>query len=257
MPVYGKLPQPHKNQENSMPQTEKDFLKHYRASDYPAPLVTVDMAIFTVLDDQLCVLLVKRAQHPAKGQWALPGGFINLEEDKDLQATAHRKLKEKTGVDAPYLEQVITSGNASRDPRGWSVTIAYFALIANDNNDLIADHSSEEVTWKPISSVESLAFDHLELLAQCHQRLRSKVHYTALPVHLLPATFTLVELQTIFEIILGNKVEKKAFRRRIIDADIIEETGEMRAGVTRPAKLYRPKNNGGNHYFSRAIEGGR
>ncbi len=110
-------------------QTEQEFLASYDRRDYDAPLLTVDMAIFSVFNGQLQVLLIKRPNFPAKDQWALPGGFADLTHDQDLMATAYRKLVEKTGISSPYLEQVASVGNAKRDPRGWAVTILYFALI--------------------------------------------------------------------------------------------------------------------------------
>lgn len=240
--------------------TEKEFLKGYSIHDFDVPLTSVDMAIFTVRDGQLQVLLVKRAQHPALGQWALPGGFIDAQKDNTLDDTARRKLGEKTGVYAPYLEQVASFGSANRDPRGWSVTVSYFALIASDDISLSKDDSSEEVTWVAIESVEkefNLAFDHQAILKISYERLKSKVQYTSLPINLLPDEFTLTELQKIFEIILGVAVEKKSFRRRMNDADILQETGTMRTGSNRPAKLYRVKANGNNHFFARNIEGPR
>lgn len=238
--------------------TEQEFLKHYNVHDYDVPLLSVDMTIFTVREDKLYVLLVKRAQFPAKGQWALPGGFVDLSQDEQLMDTAKRKLKEKTGVDTPYLEQVETIGNQKRDPRGWSVTVVYFALIAHESIKLKEGNGTEEVKWVELDKVDhNLAFDHKSIVDSCYERLRSKVQYTSLPINLLPENFTLAELQTIFEIILGKSVEKKSFRRRILDANILVETGEMKAGNTRPAKLYRVISEGENHYFSRNLEGVR
>jgi ADP-ribose pyrophosphatase YjhB (NUDIX family) len=190
----------------------------------------------------------------------LPGGFINLKKDQSLDDTAHRKLKEKTGIDAPYLEQVATFGNAKRDPRGWAVTIAYFALISSDDITLDGDESSEEVLWVPVKELGSkfkLAFDHQSILEACYERLQGKVQYTSLPVNLLPEEFTLTELQNTFEIVLEKNVEKKSFRRRILDADILEETGSMKTGSNRPAKLYRIKTGSESHFFNRSIEGSR
>jgi len=241
-------------------QSEADFLKNYDIHEFDIPLTSVDMAIFTIEAGELKVLLVKRAQHPAKGQWALPGGFINLKEDQTLDDTAARKLKEKTGVDTSHLEQVFTFGNAGRDPRGWSVTVAYMALISCENIQLQADESSEEAVWLSVEEIErdyALAFDHNNILGVCYQRLKNKVHYTSLPINLLPQSFTLTDLQKTFEIILGCPIGKKSFRRRVLDADIVEETGEMRGGSNRPAKLYRAKSGGKEHLFPRNIEGPR
>ena len=239
-------------------QSEKEFLAAYNIHDFEVPLVSVDMSIFSVIDGELQVLLIKRGDYPAKGKWALPGGFIDLKNDKDLLATAQRKLKEKTGVDTPYLEQVASFGGPKRDPRGWSVTIAYFALINHDEIVLQSGNNTEEVAWIPVQSVgkqRALAFDHKDILKTCHERLRSKVTYTALPVHLLPKEFTLSELQKTFEIILGKSVDKKSFRRRILDVDILKETGRMKASGTRPAMLYSVNARGKNYYFSRNFEG--
>ncbi len=244
----------------STKQTEKSFLKGYNIHDFDVPLTSVDMTIFTVRDGELKVLLAKRAQHPSLGRWALPGGFIDMAKDKTLSDTAHRKLLEKTGVDTPYLEQVETFGSADRDPRGWSVTVSYLALIASEDITLSKDDSSDEVTWIAVEEVGKkfdLAFDHQEVLQACYERLKGKVQYTSLPVNLLPSEFTLTELQKTFEIILGNSVEKKSFRRRIIDAGILEETGSMKTGSNRPAKLYRVIGGGENHFFNRSIEGPR
>lgn len=242
------------------PVSEQAFLAQYNIHDFDVPLTTVDMAIFTLREKRLEVLLVKRAQHPAQGKWALPGGFIQLGQDHSLEDAAHRKLLEKTGVASPYLEQVMTVGNAKRDPRGWSVTVVYFALIASDSLKIQPDESSEQVAWVPVKEAlenYDLAFDHQTLLATCHARLKSKVLYTALPVHLLPDAFTLTDLQQVFEILLDQPVEKKAFRRRILDAGILEETGGMRTGQSRPAKLYRVSDKQQAHCFPRNIEGPR
>ena len=240
---------------------EKEFLANYNVHDFDVPLCTVDMAIFTVEEGALKVLLVKRANYPKKGKWALPGGFIDLANDKDLAATAHRKLTEKTGVTSPYLEQVSTVGNKSRDPRGWSITVSYFALISAEGIALETHESTEEVAWLPVDSVledYKLAFDHKDILSSCLQRLKSKVLYTSLPIHLLPDTFTLPELQSVYEIILGQSLQKKSFRKRILDAEIIEETGEMKAtGASRPAQLYKACEDHLAHVFPRTLEGVR
>lgn len=241
-------------------EAQANFLENYDIHEFDIPLTSVDMTIFTIEDDTLKVLLVKRAQFPAKGEWALPGGFINLKADGTLNDTVSRKLKEKTGVEIFHLEQVASYGNASRDPRGWSVTIAYMALISNKNITLSSDESSEEVVWLPVEEIQKeyqLAFDHNDILIECYQRLKSKVQYTSLPINLLPKTFTLSELQKTFELILGYTIEKKSFRRRLLAAEIIAETGEMRIGSNRPAKLYCAKASSKEHLFQRSIEGPR
>ena len=171
---------------------EREFLEHYNIHDFDLPLVTVDLVIFSIIDQALQVLLVRRGDHPFKGRWALPGGFIDIGQDADLEAAALRKLKEKTAVTSPYLEQLATVGGPTRDPRGWSVTVVYFALIEGEGEPLGPD-----ARWTAVEGgiPSTLAFDHQSLFDKALARLRNKVAYTALPVHLLPPTFTLTDLQ--------------------------------------------------------------
>lgn len=241
-------------------QSEKAFLKKYDIHQFDVPLTSVDMGIFSLRNNELCILLIKRSNFPEKGKWALPGGFINLNQDENLDETAHRKLKEKTGVSSPYLEQVGSFGDKKRDPRGWSVTIAYLALIASEEIDLALSDTTEDIAWVPIDSAREkykLAFDHNSILNACYERLKSKVLYTSLPVNLLPGEFTLADLQNTFEIILNISIEKKSFRKRMLDSGCIEETGNIRRGNNRPAKLYKTSFDGEKFFFSRIIEGPR
>lgn len=222
-------------------ESEADFLASYNVHDYDIPLTTVDVVVFSVLDEQLCVQLVHREQHPYKGFWGLPGGFIDVHHDADIEATARRILSEKTGVSTPYLEQLGGFGNGTRDPRGWSTTFVYFALL---NSELLGEQPLRGQWWPVVGDgVESeLAFDHADLLSAALERLRSKVTYTSLPVHLLPKRFTLTQCQRMFEIVLGHELEKSAFRRRLRDADLIEQIeGAYEHGSNRPAALYRLK----------------
>jgi ADP-ribose pyrophosphatase YjhB (NUDIX family) len=225
------------------------------------PLATVDVVIFGIVEERLCVLLVRRPNGPAEpfpGRWALPGGFIDVGADASIEACALRKLREKTGVRSPYLEQLGSWGGATRDPRGWSVTNVYFALIDTQRARLTAGGNVDEVAWRAIDGegvTDRLAFDHGTLLAAAVQRLRNKVEYTSLPAFLLPATFTLRELQTIYEIVLGRALDKSAFRTRMLGADFIEGTGERRMGANRPAEVYRLKEREAV-FFSRTFRGG-
>jgi 8-oxo-dGTP diphosphatase len=221
------------------PISETEFLASYDRREFLAPLTTVDMAIFAIIKHSLHVLLVERSTFPARGQLALPGGFIDETTDVDIAATAHRKLLEKTGVTSPYLEQVETIGNATRDPRGWSVTMLHFALL--DHTLVKPSGGSEVVRWVPVTEVPTLklAFDHAALFQKALDRLRNKTRYTALPLRLMPSEFTLSELQRVFEIVLGTEMEKKSFRRRVLDAHIVVPVGEQRMTGARPAELYR------------------
>lgn len=245
---------------NETHQTEEAFLRTYDADFFKKPNTTVDTVIYSIIGDDLHVLLLKRSEHPFQDTWSLVGGFIDITLDSDLEATAMRKLKEKTGVDAPYLEQFGTIGNNTRDPRGWSVTTVYFALIPTQNLSLCVGKGASEIKWSKIVDgkvKEKLAFDHTEILTKCTQRLRNKVLYTSLPVYFLQEDFTLGELQKVYEIILGDKIDHKSFRRRILSADILEETGAMRQDGRRPAHLYKLNRQHGTHFFIRNIEGAR
>ncbi|MBR0711266.1 NUDIX hydrolase [Bradyrhizobium liaoningense] len=222
--------------------------------DFPRPLTTVDVVIFAIVNDSLQVLLVQRPAgegEPFPLTWALPGGFVDVAKDRDLAACAARKLREKTGVTSPYLEQLGSWGSATRDPRGWSATHAYFALIPDEASELAPD-----ARWFPLPGgrlKDKLAFDHGDILATAIQRLRNKVEYTSLPAYLMPAEFTLPDLQRVYEIVLDRPLEKSAFRTRILSADMIEPVAKMRRGPNRPAQLYRLKKGREPVYFVRTF----
>ncbi len=225
---------------------------------FARPLVTVDVVIFTLRDGRLEVLLMRRGSQPFTGCWALPGGYIHPTEDADLDAAARRILFEKTGVESPYLEQLQGFGNAVRDPRGWTATFVYFALIASDALALKRGANADEIAWWGVSEqgmVEpQLAFDHTVILRRAVARLRAKVEYTSLPVHLLPAKFTLPDLQKVYEQILGHLIDKSAFRKRMAEADFVEPLpGERRPASNRPAQLYRVKPGLSTIFFDRTI----
>ncbi len=241
--------------------TEKEFLQNYSIHNYDVPLTSVDLVIFTLQARCLKVLMVERGEHPHKGCWALPGGFIDVKRDTDLDATATRKLREKTGVDVSYLEQLQGFGSATRDPRGWSATFAYFALIDAEGVTLSHGAGSSAASWVPVDELPGrldLAFDHAAIVSMALQRLRAKVEYTSLPVHLLAAEFTLPDLQQVYETILGRTVEKSAFRKRIKEGDFLEEIpGKQRHASNRPAQLYRLREAHPVVYFNRAMTPGR
>lgn len=226
--------------------------------DFPRPLVSVDVAAFTIAGGALQVLLVQRPSgtaEPFPGEWALPGGFVDVAKDEDLESCALRKLGEKTGVATPYLEQLGSWGSATRDPRGWSTTHAYFALIAGEAPK---PHAAQApgARWFPIagSGVRMrLAFDHAGILAAALTRLRSKVEYTSLPAYVLPREFTLTDLQRAYEIVLDRPLEKSAFRTRVLAADLVEPVGKVRAGPNRPAQMYRLKNPRKPVFFARTF----
>ena len=240
---------------------EIEFIKTYNIKEFDVPLTTGDVVIFTVIDEVLNSLLIRRDDHPERGKWAIPGGFLDIQQDIDLEGAALRKLKQETGVESPYLEQVGTFGDRSRDARGWSVTVVYFALINSKGVNLRHGEGATDACWFPVVGEgvdEALAFDHEQLLTAAILRLRNKAEYTTLPVHLLPEAFTLTDLQRMFEVVLQRPIEKSAFRRRIREANIVEAIpGEKRLGSNRPAQLYRYCKENPPHFFIRNLMGQR
>ncbi|MBK5075106.1 NUDIX hydrolase [Budviciaceae bacterium CWB-B4] len=236
-------------------QSEQEFLKHYDSSKFPSPIVTVDSVLFTLKDEALCVLLVKRANHPQQGYWGLPGGFIDMLRDETIYQTAIRKIVEKTGVTPAYLEQLETFSGAERDPRGWSLTTAYFALIAYQNCQTQIEDVLDAQWWpvKQVPSIKEIAFDHQHIIEKAIYRLEQKTLYSMLPVYCLPDEFTLSELQTVIETILDKPIQRKSLVRRFDASGIFEETGKFAATGSRQAKIYRKKDNVDIQNFSRNL----
>lgn len=237
-------------------ETETDFLANYDKHEFDTPIVTVDSVLFTYHQHELKVLLVQRSNHPEQGKWGLPGGFIDLQQDASLQDTALRKLREKTGVTPPYLEQLQSVGNAQRDKRSWSVTVCYSALVAYQQCEshiaTVAD--AQWISWQALDEL-ALAFDHQMLINQARERLRQKALYSIVPAYALPERFTLPELQHLHEVLLGKELQKKSFRRRIEQAGLLLDTGEKRTeGGGRPATLYEMKADSGAYTFVRNLE---
>lgn len=228
--------------------------------EFPRPFTTVDVLIFTVIDDALKVLLVQRpggADEPFPGLWALPGGFVDIDRDADLEACARRKLREKTGVASPYLEQLGSWGGAARDPRGWSATHAYFALLPAEGVMLAKGANAADVAWfgvdDPQLARKKLAFDHAAILRAGIERLRSKVEYTSLPAYLLVEPFTLPQLQRTYEIVLGRPVDKSGFRTRMLAAGFLAEVGLVDSDSNRPPMGYRLKDRDTPVFFPRTF----
>lgn len=208
--------------------------------DHPRPAVTVDIVIFTIHQGRLQMLLVERAEPPFTQMWAFPGGFVHI--DESLEEAAARELEEETGIQDAYLEQLYTYGDPQRDPRGRVVTVAYFALISADKP--LRTEGTQDVAraaWFPVNELPQLAFDHQEIAEYALRRLRYKLEYTAVGFELLPEYFTLTQLQSTYEVVLGEKLDKRNFRRRVLEAGVIESTPHMRTGEGRPARLFRYK----------------
>ena len=207
------------------------------------PLVSADIALFSVEQDRLRVLLVQRAQEPAALAWALPGAILKPDEDDDLHATACRALHEKISVAIPHLAQVGAFSGRHRDPRGWSISVMFYALLPGDQVNALVSSRVEAVEWVDASNLgRPLAFDHGLLLGAALDVLRGKVERHALPLHLLPERFTLTALQRTCEAVLGRALDKSVFRRRLKDSeDLVELAGEFVLGAQRPAQLYRAR----------------
>ncbi len=212
--------------------------ENYDASKYERPSVTADVVILTLREQDLQVLLVKRARWPYDGFWAIPGGFV--EKDESLREAALRELREETGVTDVYLEQLYTFGDPGRDPRTRVITVAYLAVTSADQIDPRAGSDAAEARWWSIYALPpSLAFDHDQILDYALTRLRYKLEYTAVGFQLLPKEFTLPELQAAYEIILGETLDKGNFRKKLARANVVEPTGRYRKTAGRPAELYR------------------
>jgi 8-oxo-dGTP diphosphatase len=229
------------------------------AAPFAQPYTTVDLVIFTVMDETLKVLLARRplgAAEPYPGRWGLPGGYVDVTRDATLHDCAVRKLQEKTGVVSPYLEQLGSWGSRDRDPRGWSATHVYFALIAAAGLPLRPGGNATELRWfteDERAAEAPLAFDHDKILQAALERLQSKVEYTSLPAFLLPEPFTLPQLQRVYEAVLNRALDKSAFRTRMLAADFLEEEGYVPGESNRPAKGYRLKDRRESTVFPRTF----
>ncbi|GAL08515.1 nudix-related transcriptional regulator NrtR [Photobacterium aphoticum] len=187
---------------------------------------------------------------------ALPGGYVDVAQDVNTEATANRKLKDKTGIEPTYLEQFKAYSGHERDPRGFSVTLAYFALIGyQDAQSQIA--TVEQAQWLDVASLASvsIAFDHRQIITDAQQRLVQKALYSMLPVYCLPAQFTIGQLKDVIETLIGRPIQRKSLIRRIESADMLEELDEMAITGKRQAKLYRVKAGAEVHHFQRNLEG--
>lgn len=251
--------------------TEKEFLEQYNPGDYPRPSVTTDMIILTtegnpVITD-LKILLIKRKDHPYINHWALPGGFCGI--DECLYDCAKRELKEETGVDFAYLEQLYTFSAPNRDPRMRVISTTYMGLVPQNRLNVQAGDDASDAKWFSVvkdgdtiyltneeeqvhiiyklidgkwrvQGLNKLAFDHIEQIDMAIDRIRNKLWYTKIAFNLLPPVFTLNQIQSLYEVILNEKLVKPNFRTRILK--FVEEKQEIQQGVPhRPAKLFKVK----------------
>ncbi|MGI4788452.1 MAG: NUDIX hydrolase [Janthinobacterium lividum] len=215
-----------------------DSEKEYDASLFPRPSVTVDIALFTVREKSLQVLLIRRKDWPFAGQWALPGGFVRPAET--LEDAARRELAEETGVKEVFLEQLRTFGDPGRDPRTWVITVAYTALVSSDRLVLYADTDAAEADWFAADAIPSpLAFDHAVIVDYALAALRARLEANLqIAAALLPKRFTLTQLQQVYETISSRIVDKRNFRKWVFSTDCLLQTTEEQRGAHRPALLY-------------------
>jgi ADP-ribose pyrophosphatase YjhB (NUDIX family) len=205
---------------------------------YPHPAVTTDIVIFTILHERLKLLLIQRGNAPFRGFWSLPGGFVGLNES--LDACAARELEEETGISGVYLEQIYSFGAPDRDPRERVISIAYYAMVPADSVHIRAASDASQVGWFDLQRLPSLAFDHQDIVALAQGRLKAKLNYSTIAFQFMPEHFTLGDLQRVYEIILGETLDKRNFRKWMQHLGCVKETGQLRHnGGRRPARLFR------------------
>lgn len=212
---------------------------------YPHPAVATDIAIFTLREGQIALLLVKRRDAPFAGRWALPGGF--LKDNEDLDSCARRELREETNVDAKFLEHFGNFSSPDRDPRERVISIAYFALVESKGIILRAGTDAAEARWWPAEKLPSkrmLAFDHEQIIGEALNALRSRAEDFEILFSLLPEKFTLSELQVVYEAVSAKTTDKRNFRKKVQASNLIDETSEFERGNFRPARLYRRRSSG-------------
>ena len=208
------------------------------AYKFPRAALTVDVVVFALDEEDLKVMLVERDIPPFEGRWALPGGFVRIEET--LEEAACRELQEETGLRDIFLEQLYTFGALNRDPRERVVSVAYYALVNLEGHDVHASTDTRNAAWFAIDDIPQLAFDHAAILTTAHQRLRGKLRYQPIGFELLPEKFTLRQLQHLYEIILGRELDKRNFRKKVLSMGIVKETSEIEQDVShRAARLFR------------------
>ena len=220
--------------------------------DYPRPCVTVDIVVFTILDTLLNVLVVRRAEPPFEGAWALPGGFVRVRDEPDdrgegIEAAARRELAEETGLPegAIYLAQLGAFGEPDRDPRTRVITIAYYALMRPTLAPFVtAGGDADDVAWVPLQQLpeRQLAFDHPAIVDAALERCRERIDGSAIAFELVPETFTVSELRAVYEVIKGVTYDAPNFRRRfnrMLADGLLEEAPGKRLTNRRPAKVFR------------------
>jgi 8-oxo-dGTP diphosphatase len=213
----------------------------FMANPYELPILTVDIVPLTLSGGELCVLRAVRDKEPFAGKAALIGGYVHVDKDAHLGATARRVLATKAGLTGLYVEQLSTFSGPARDPRGWSASVAYFSISPVEELKPALEQDGLELT--PVEKAKGMPFDHDLILSAALQRVRGKGAYSDLPARFLASDFTLAELHRVYEIVLGERLNIDAFRRKVLERGFLEETREKRRmpGANRPSSLYRLK----------------
>jgi len=198
--------------------------------------IAVDIVIFTIMDSALKIILIQMKKKPFTKKWAFPGGLINDKES--LDDAAKRELYEKAGVKNVYLEQLYTFGHPKRDPYGRVVSCAYFALVNSEGIKLRTIEKYSDIKWFDIKKLPKLAYDHADIAKYALQRLRWKLEYTNVVYSLMPKHFTLSQLRRVYEIILGRKIDRRNFQRKVLALNLLRLTRKKQIGKHRPARLY-------------------
>jgi 8-oxo-dGTP diphosphatase len=206
--------------------------------EFPRPALTVDCIVFGLDASHLKIMLIQRGIPPFQGEWALPGGFVRVEES--LEDAARRELREETGIENVFLEQLYTFGDVNRDPRERVVTIAYYVLVNLDEYRIQATTDARDAAWFQVAQIPKLAFDHAQIVATARQRLKGKVRYEPIGFELLPKKFTLTQLQKLYETVLETPLDKRNFRKKILNMGLLLELNETQKDVAhRAARLYQ------------------
>lgn len=205
--------------------------------EFPRPALTVDCVIFGFNGGSLEILLIRRGIEPFKNMWAVPGGFVH--ENEDIEAAARRELAEETNLTEVFMEQLQTFGTPGRDPRGHVVSVAHYALVRPDEHPPVGATDACETAWFPIGKIPKLAFDHSAILTTALTRLRGKIRYQPVGFELLPKHFTLSEIQSLYEAILGREIDKRNFRKKLLSFGFLIPLKTFSTGSHRPARLHR------------------
>jgi len=206
--------------------------------EFSRPALTVDIVVFALDEEDLQVMLIQRDLGPFEGHWALPGGFVRV--DETIEKAARRELQEETGLKDIFLEQLYTFGDLDRDPRERVVTVTYYALVNLEGHDVHASTDARNAAWFSVSDLPELAFDHEMILEAAYERIKGKVRYQPIGFELLPEKFTLRQMQHLYEMILDRELDKRNFRKKVLGMEIVKETKEIEKDVShRAARLYR------------------